>query len=103
LPKEQGHYKTWFGVPSTATINSATFQLDSVFITLIQPERGTGYADIMQQKDEGLQIINADARAANKDAREADFKKKGFSMVEKTAKTTLFYKKEMPFQIEITN
>jgi hypothetical protein len=95
------HYKTWFGVPSETTINRATFQLDSVFITLVQPESGTGYAEIMQQKGEGLQIINADARNSNKDVREADFKQKGFSVVEKTAQRVLFYKKEMPFQIEI--
>jgi hypothetical protein len=97
------HYKKWFGVPSETAANSATFQLDSVFITLIQPERGTGYAEIMQNKGEGLQIINADARNSNKDINEADFKRKGFSVVEKTVQTALFYKKEMPFQIEIIN
>jgi hypothetical protein len=95
------HYKTWFGTPSKTTNNSATFTLDSVFITLIQPEHGTGYAEIMQNKGEGLQIINADARNPNKDINEANFKGKGFSVVEKTAQTTLFYKKEMPFLIEI--
>jgi hypothetical protein len=97
------HYKKWFGAPSETTNNSATFQLDTVFITLIQPEQGTGYAEIMQNKGEGLQIINADARNQNKDNNEVDFKKKGFSVVEKTFKTALFYKNEMPFQIEINH
>jgi hypothetical protein len=95
------HYKTWFGVPVKTTNNSATFQLDSVFITLIQPESGTGYTEIMQHKGEGLQILNADARNQNKDINEANFKEKGFSVMEKKAQSTLFYKKEMPFQIEI--
>jgi hypothetical protein len=97
------HYQTWFGEPSETASNSATFLLDSVFIRLIQPERGTGYDEIMQNKGEGLQVINADARNDNRNTNQSIFKRKGFSIVQETIQTDLFYKKDMPFQIEINN
>jgi hypothetical protein len=102
LDSVRRHYEKIFG-SSTSLINEEMFYtLESNFIKIIQPGPSTGYAKILAQNGEGVQILSAKPRERNKEKMISGFLKKGFKILEYSDTTTLFLHSKLPFQLEIT-
>jgi hypothetical protein len=95
------HYQKLFGNSTSPASNELFYPLETNFVNVIQPESGTVYEKIMNERGEGIQILVATSRQKSKEKNDAIFLQKGFEVINLDETTTLFTHGNMPFQIVI--
>jgi hypothetical protein len=95
------YYEKLFGNSSSKVTNELFYKLETNFLRVIQPEKGSAFETVLNERGEGVQILVATPRQKTKAKNDEVFKQKGFDVITINDATTLFTKKKMPFQILI--
>jgi hypothetical protein len=98
----QPHYEKLFGSPASLNNEILHYKLESGFVSVMQPVKGSAYDKILKERGEGIQILVATPRGKEKQQNDNAFKQKGFALVNLDNAGTLYTHPDMPFQILIS-
>lgn len=101
LSEVKPYYTQLFGASSIPLKNELHYKLETNFLKVVQPEKGSAYEAILNEQGEGIQVLRATSRRKTRQSNEAIFRTKGFEVEKVSEDLSLFSHPKMPFAIEI--